>query len=160
MPDMILPPAGATGIYAMLQTSRQQGQAEALAAYRSAARCASPESDLGFAWFCFPSGSIRAQKTASGFHAGPECLYLPATETTDRAGHVMRWVIALFIALLSIPIAQVAADAWNDRPGPRLSVRPHAGGGPDLAVTRHLHHMRLYDPIAPWLPAPGRAKTG
>jgi hypothetical protein len=124
MPDMILPPAGANGIYAMLQTARQQGRAGALAAYRSAAQRASPESDLGFAWFCSPSGSIRAQKTASGFHAGPECLYSPATKKTDRAGYVMRWVIALFVALLSIPVAQVAADAWNDRAGPQFSVRP------------------------------------
>jgi hypothetical protein len=70
----------------------------------------------------------------------------------------MRWVIALFLALLSIPIAQVATDAWNDRPGPQFSVlSSHAGRGPDLAVTRH-RHLRLYDPIAPWLP--GRAKTG
>jgi hypothetical protein len=70
----------------------------------------------------------------------------------------MRWVIALFLALLSIPIAQVATDAWNDRPGPQFSVlSSHAGRGPDLAVTRHRHY-RLYDPIAPWLP--GRAKTG
>jgi hypothetical protein len=70
----------------------------------------------------------------------------------------MRWVIALFLALLSIPIAQVATDAWNDRPGPQFSgLSSHAGRGPDLAVTRH-RHFRLYDPIAPWLP--GRAKTG
>jgi len=70
----------------------------------------------------------------------------------------MRWVIALFLALLSIPIAQVAADAWSGRPGPRLSVvSPHAGSGPELAVTRHRYY-RLYDPIAPSLP--GRAKTG
>ena len=34
----------------------------------------------------------------------------------------MRWVIALFVALLSIPVAQVAADAWNERPGPQFSV--------------------------------------
>jgi hypothetical protein len=71
----------------------------------------------------------------------------------------MKWVIALFIALLSIPVAQVAADAWSGRPGPRLPVTgPHrAGNGPDFAVTRHrLFH--LYDPLSPWLPA--RAKTG
>jgi hypothetical protein len=71
----------------------------------------------------------------------------------------MRWVIALFVALLSIPIAQVAADAWNDRPGPQFSARHRAGSGPDLAITRH-HHLRLYDPIAPWLAVPDRAKTG
>jgi hypothetical protein len=71
----------------------------------------------------------------------------------------MKWVIALFVALLSIPIAQVAADAWNDRPGPQFSVRRHAGSGPDLAITGH-RHLRLYDPIAPWLAVPYRAKTG
>jgi hypothetical protein len=70
----------------------------------------------------------------------------------------MRWVIALFLALLTIPIAQVAADAWNGRPGPHLSVmRLHAGSRPDLAVTRN-HHYRLYDPLAPLLPS--RARTG
>jgi hypothetical protein len=71
----------------------------------------------------------------------------------------MRWVIALFLALLAIPLAQVAADAWSGRPGPRLSVMPShvLGSGPDFAVTRH-HHYRLYDPFAPWLPV--RAKTG
>ena len=70
----------------------------------------------------------------------------------------MRWVIALFLALLSIPLAQVAADAWNGRPGPRVSVMSaHAvGSGPDLAATRHRHY-RPYDPFASWLP--GRAKT-
>jgi hypothetical protein len=78
----------------------------------------------------------------------------------NRPGRLrMKWVIALFVALLSIPIAQVAADAWNDRPGPQFSVRSHAGSGPDLAITRH-HHLRPYDPIAPWLPVPSRAKTG
>jgi hypothetical protein len=69
----------------------------------------------------------------------------------------MRWMIALFLALLSIPLAQVATDAWSGRPGPHLSVMaPRADGGPTLAATRH-RHLRLYDPIAPWLP--GRAKT-
>jgi hypothetical protein len=69
----------------------------------------------------------------------------------------MRWVIALFLALLAIPVAQVAADAWNGRPGPHLITRAHAGNGPDLAAARR-RHLRLYDPFAPWLP--GRAKTG
>jgi hypothetical protein len=70
----------------------------------------------------------------------------------------MRWVIALFIALLSIPVVQVAADSRNGRSGPHLSVlAPHAGSGPDLAATRH-HHYRLHDPLAPWFP--GWAKTG
>ena len=69
----------------------------------------------------------------------------------------MRWVIALFLALLSIPMAQVAADAWNDRPGPQLTVRTTQGAG-GLAVSRH-RHIRLYDPLAPWLPVSNRAKT-
>ena len=70
----------------------------------------------------------------------------------------MRWVVAFFVALLSIPVAQVAADAWIGRPGPQLSIMsPHPGSGPDLAVTRH-RYFRLYDPFAPWLPI--RAKTG
>jgi hypothetical protein len=71
----------------------------------------------------------------------------------------MRWVIAFFLALLSIPVAQVAADAWNGRPGPHFSgmASPRAGAGPDLATTRHWH-FRLYDPIAPRIPS--RAKTG
>jgi hypothetical protein len=71
----------------------------------------------------------------------------------------MRWVLALFLALLLIPVAQVAADAWNGRPGPRLSVLqpPATANGSHFAVTRHRHY-RLYDPLAPWLPV--RAKTG
>jgi hypothetical protein len=69
----------------------------------------------------------------------------------------MRWMIAPFVALVAIPVAQVAADVWNGRPGPQLSVpRHHAGSGPDLAATRH--HYRLYDPLGLWLP--GRARTG
>jgi hypothetical protein len=67
----------------------------------------------------------------------------------------MKWVIALFVALFAIPVVQVAADAWNGRPGPHISIsRPHSG--PDLAVTKH--HHRLYDPLAPWVPS--RPKTG
>ena len=70
----------------------------------------------------------------------------------------MRWVIALFVALLSIPVAQVAADAWNGRPGPHVSGKAHPpGSGPEIAVTRH-HHYRLYDPLAPWIPS--HPKTG
>jgi hypothetical protein len=69
----------------------------------------------------------------------------------------MKWVIALFIALFSIPVAQVAADAWTGRPGPRLTVTQSHGAGADFAVSRH-HHNHLYDPLSPWLPA--RAKTG
>jgi hypothetical protein len=69
----------------------------------------------------------------------------------------MKWVIALFVALVTIPVAQVAADAWNGRPGPQLSVmRHHAGGGRDLAATPH--HYRLYDPFDSW--RLGRARTG
>lgn len=69
----------------------------------------------------------------------------------------MRWVVALFLVLVTIPVAQVAADVWNGRPGPQLPVmRHHAGSGPDLAQTRH--HYRLYDPLGSWLPS--RARTG
>ena len=69
----------------------------------------------------------------------------------------MRWLVALFLALLSIPLAQIAADAWSGRPGAYLSVMaPRADSGPALAATRH-RHLRLYDPLAPWLT--GRAKT-
>jgi hypothetical protein len=32
----------------------------------------------------------------------------------------MRMVVAFFIALLAIPIAQVAFDQWEHRAGPRL----------------------------------------
>jgi hypothetical protein len=68
----------------------------------------------------------------------------------------MRWVFALFFALVTIPVAQVAADAWNGRPGPHSIMWRHPGGGPDLAATRH--HYRLYDPFGSWLPI--RARTG
>jgi hypothetical protein len=71
----------------------------------------------------------------------------------------MRWVIALFVALLSVPVVQVAADAWSGRPGPNFTaIAPprHAGAGPDLAVTRHRHY-RLYDPLAPWIPSHAKA---
>jgi hypothetical protein len=69
----------------------------------------------------------------------------------------MRWVIALFVVLVTIPVAQVTADAWSGRPGPQLSVMRHrAGSGPDLTVSRR--HHRLYDPLGSWLP--GRAGTG
>jgi hypothetical protein len=71
----------------------------------------------------------------------------------------MKLVIALFIALLSIPVAQVAADAWTGKPGPRLSVTQshRTPNGPDFAVTKHRLFL-LYDPLSPWLPP--RAKTG
>ena len=70
----------------------------------------------------------------------------------------MKWVIALFVALLSIPVAQVAADAWSGQPGPHLSgtARP-PGSGLDLAIRRHQHY-RLYDPLAPLIPS--HPKTG
>ncbi len=70
----------------------------------------------------------------------------------------MRWVIALFVALLSIPVAQVAADAWNGQPGPKVAgtARP-AGSGAELAVTRHQHY-RIYDPLATRIPS--HPKTG
>lgn len=69
----------------------------------------------------------------------------------------MRWVVAFFLALVSIPVAQVTADAWEGRPGPHVSVVvfSHSVSGIDLAKTRH---YRLYDPFAPWFPS--RAKTG
>lgn len=70
----------------------------------------------------------------------------------------MRWVVAFFLALASVPIAQVAADAWHGRPGPHVAGVPlRPGSGPDFAKTRAPHH-RLYDPLAPWFPS--RAKTG
>jgi hypothetical protein len=68
----------------------------------------------------------------------------------------MRWVVAFFLALVSIPVAQVAADAWEGRPGPHVSVVfSHPVDGIDVAKT---HHHRLYDPFAPWFP--GKAKAG
>jgi hypothetical protein len=79
-------------------------------------------------------------------------------QQNNKTGRIqMSWVIALFLALFSIPIVQVAADAWNDRPGPQFSLlSAHAGSDSHLAVTRHRHY-RLYDPIAPSLPS--HAKT-
>ena len=69
----------------------------------------------------------------------------------------MRWVVAFFLALISIPVAQVAADAWNGRGGPHMSALPlRAGSGPDFA--RSNRHYRLYDPFAPWFST--KAKTG
>jgi hypothetical protein len=120
---------------------------------RSAASRASPESDLGFD----PNGAFRATKLRAGTFRLSRNDYMPqATKIMTGQETRMRWVIALFVALLMIPIAQVAADAWNGRPGPLLSVMPF-GSRPGLAVTR-IHHYRLYDPLAPWLP--GRARTG
>jgi hypothetical protein len=67
----------------------------------------------------------------------------------------MRWVVAFFLALVSVPVAQVAADAWHGRPGPHVSGVRSPGSGPDFAKSKH---YRLYDSLAPWFPA--RAKTG
>ena len=39
----------------------------------------------------------------------------------------MRMVILFFIALLAIPIAQVAVDLWSDRSGPHLLGGPKSG---------------------------------
>ncbi len=70
----------------------------------------------------------------------------------------MRWVVAFFLALLSIPVAQVAADAWEGRPGPHMGLSPVVLSHPisvlDLAKSRH--RTRPYDPLAPWF----KAKTG
>ncbi|HEY6256438.1 MAG TPA: hypothetical protein VIY51_11670 [Xanthobacteraceae bacterium] len=66
----------------------------------------------------------------------------------------MRWVVAFFIALVSIPVAQVVADTWSGRAGPHISVVP--SHGTDFA--RSQRHYRLYDPFAPWFPT--KAKTG
>jgi hypothetical protein len=84
--------------------------------------------------------------------------YIPKQQNNRPGRTRMRWVIALFVALLSIPVAQVAADAWNGRPGPHVSGTAHPpGSGPEIAVTRHQHY-RLYDPLAPWIPS--HPKTG
>jgi hypothetical protein len=45
-------------------------------------------------------------------------------------------VIALFVALVAIPIAQVAFDRWSGRVGPHMLGEP-AGG---LAVAAGKHH--------------------
>ena len=51
----------------------------------------------------------------------------------------MRMVIAFFIALLAIPIAQVAVDLWSDRTGPQL-FGEHAGA---LTIAAGKHHRDL-----------------
>lgn len=70
----------------------------------------------------------------------------------------MRWVVAFFLALLSIPVAQVAADAWEGRPGPQMGLSTvalsHPAGALNLAKSHH--HIRPYDPFAPWF----KAKAG
>jgi hypothetical protein len=48
----------------------------------------------------------------------------------------MRMLIALFIALLAIPMAQVTFDRWNGRVGPHVLGGPAAG----LAVIAGKHH--------------------
>ena len=69
----------------------------------------------------------------------------------------MRWVVAFFFALVFVPVAQVAADAWHGHGGPHVwGLRSHIGNGPDLAKTHQ--HNRPYDPFAPWFPT--KAKTG
>ena len=81
----------------------------------------------------------------------------------------MRWVVALFVALLSIPVVQVAADAWYGRPGPELLVA-HAyaaaeedaprAAHPSFGATRRSHY-RIYESFAPLFPphTKARAKT-
>jgi len=48
----------------------------------------------------------------------------------------MRMVVAFFITLLAIPIAQMAFDRWNDRPGPQVLGEPRS----PLAVMAGKHH--------------------
>jgi hypothetical protein len=48
-------------------------------------------------------------------------------------------VIAFFIALLAIPIAQVAVDLWSDRNGPHLLGEPASG----LTMAGGKHHRDL-----------------
>ncbi|HLH97307.1 MAG TPA: hypothetical protein VKW08_19520 [Xanthobacteraceae bacterium] len=84
----------------------------------------------------------------------------------------MRWVVALFVALLSIPVAQVVADGWYGRPGPELLVVPAYGAGteertlpraehPNFNPARHSRY-RLYGSFAPWFAhsRAGDARTG
>jgi hypothetical protein len=48
----------------------------------------------------------------------------------------MRLVTAFFIALLVIPLAQVAVDRWIERPGPQLL----GGSGSRLVIAGGKHH--------------------
>jgi hypothetical protein len=48
-------------------------------------------------------------------------------------------VIAFFIVLLAIPIAQVAVDLWGDRAGPRPLGEPRSG----LTLAAGKHHRDL-----------------
>ena len=76
----------------------------------------------------------------------------------------MRWVLVFFLVLLSVPVAQVTADAWYGRPGPEFLIArasADAEAGPravrsTFAPVRH-SRLRLYDPLAPLFPP--RAKT-
>ena len=80
---------------------------------------------------------------------------LTVNDNNESGRMRMRWVVAFFLALVFIPLAQVAADAWKGHSGPHvLMLRIHTAGT-DLAKTRH---HRLYDPFAPWFPT--KAKTG
>jgi hypothetical protein len=75
----------------------------------------------------------------------------------------MRWVLVLFLVLLSIPVAQVAADAWYGRPGPELLGAPLSSDGEvdartartSFAPVRH-SRFRLYDPLTPLFPPHAR----
>ena len=54
----------------------------------------------------------------------------------------MRMVIAFFIALLAIPIAQVAVDLWGDRAGPHLLGEPRSG--PTMAAGKHHRDLEFF----------------
>jgi hypothetical protein len=76
-------------------------------------------------------------------------------ENNESGTARMRWVVAFFVALVFVPVAQVAADAWTGQPGPHVwGLRSHIGA--DFAKSHH--HNRPYDPFAPWFPT--KAKTG
>jgi hypothetical protein len=73
----------------------------------------------------------------------------------------MRWVVVLFLVLLSIPVAQVAADAWYGRPGPELLMVPANGAAAEEDASRGAHsnfaparhsRYRLYESFAPLFP--------
>ena len=70
----------------------------------------------------------------------------------------MRWVVALFLALLSIPVAQVAADAWSGRPGPELLAAGPRAEGSKLAPDRHSRHL-LDESYSPWFPSRAKASA-
>jgi hypothetical protein len=60
----------------------------------------------------------------------------------------MRLVIAFFIALLVIPIAQVGVDRWIERPGPQLL--GSSGSGLVIAGGKHHRSKDLEYFMAPW----------